>query len=179
MTRDDAITIAEMVNEVQKGRRGPELFVEGKTTNIGEIWIGLLMEEDDAGLATQAIVHLYSEKTPEVGRLRPVSPADYKDVLRMLRKLNAPPAVEEAEFEREMEPWVKGWVVARIQQSDYRVWPQQKVGYDELQLENPYQRDYVWGEQTMMPEEKQREYEAAGAGLTAAQVGALVASIGA
>lgn len=75
-----------------------------------------------------------------------------------------------ADFAREMEPWVKGWVVARYIHGDRRVFPQQKPGYDTLQLRNPYQRDYVWSEQEHMPLEDVERYIAEGAPLTRAEI---------
>ena len=101
------------------------------------------------------------------------------DIRKMIVKLEvdrrmAQPAVEEVEFVRELDPWVIAWCLARYKHGDMRVLPQQKPGFDTLQLHNPSFRTYVWPDQQHMDAESVAAYQAEGAGLTAADVFRLI-----
>jgi len=70
------------------------------------------------------------------------------------------------DFVRKVPAWVKGWVVAR-ENDDYRVFAQQRQGYNTLQARSePGHRTYVWPEQDWMPADEQARYEKLGAHLT-------------
>jgi hypothetical protein len=119
-------------------------------------------QDQDFKMATQAYTKL-RDSQPE----RPT----IADMRKMIIKLEvdrrmAQPAIEEAEFVREVEPWVVAWAVARYRHGDMRVLPQQKRGYDALQTANPYQRTYVWPDQELMDDEAVSAYVAAGTGLS-------------
>lgn len=85
------------------------------------------------------------------------------------------PAHEEpVEFAREMDPWVRGWAVARYRHGDERVFPQQKPGYDSLQFANAHYRTYVWPDQELMPPEDVERYIAEGQSLTVEEIFQLI-----
>jgi hypothetical protein len=72
---------------------------------------------------------------------------------------------ERGPFVYEVAPWVKGWAVARYRHQDFRVFPQQKVGYDSHQIANSGYRTYVWPDQLKMPPEDAERYTEEGAPL--------------
>jgi len=78
------------------------------------------------------------------------------------------------EEQTELQPWVRTWVIARVRHKDFRVLPEQKAGYDTLQVDNPYHRSYVFPDQEMMNAETVAAYQAEGAGLSAADVFRLI-----
>lgn len=128
------------------------------------------LKQQDVEMATQAYAKL-RDSQPQ----RPT----IADMRKMIVKLEvdrrmALPAVEETEFVREIDPWVKGWVVARRRHGDTRVLPEQKPGYDALQTVNPHQRTYVWPDQEMMDADAAAAYRAEGAGLSVADVFRLI-----
>jgi hypothetical protein len=174
--RNDADTIARMLDDVIRNRRGASIFPGGIVSNLGVIWINEIEKLDDAAVATQAVAALFVESQDRLP-----TPADLKAAYRQAayRQIEqaAQPAVEEAEFVRELPMWVKGWLVARAQ-GDMRVWPEQKPGYDLIQREYVHDRTYVWGEQEPMPDAEQEEWEKKAAALSAAQVEKLMAGVG-
>lgn len=175
MSPDDALHIAQMLDEVQKGRFAPPLFdKDGGLTNVGTIWIDLLEEEPDAAMATHAVAALYTANPPTTdGVPRPITPADFRGAMRNERaKVTALPSQEES-FERELEPWVKGKAIALLE-GDVRAWPEQKPGYDALQKENPFTRTYVWPEQEMITDEARAKYMERGKSLSSAQAAAII-----
>jgi hypothetical protein len=177
MTPADAITIVAILDEVIRGRRGATLFPNGKDgdlSNLGILWVKQVEALDDAELATRAAVLLFTD-TNEVP-----TPSDYRDAVRKVREdlRMKTPAIQEAEFKRELEPWVKGWTVARYRDDDMRVWPQQRGGYDRIQRDEPWTRAHVWADQEMMPEDEQRHYEQIASPLTAEQIVGLILSKG-
>lgn len=84
------------------------------------------------------------------------------------------PAIEEAEFVRNMPAWFKGWAVARFRHRDFRVWPQQRPGYDSQQIEHWDTRTHVWAEQELMPDEFQQQYEDEAAPMSAEDISAMI-----
>lgn len=88
----------------------------------------------------------------------------------------AMPKIEEAEYARDLDDWVKGWTVARYRHKDTRVFPQQKRGYDSIQLSNSGFRTYVWPDQEMMPAEDVDRYITEGSGLSVQDIFGLIGS---
>lgn len=76
----------------------------------------------------------------------------------------------------EVAPWVKGWAVARYRHKDFRVFIQQKIGYDSHQIANPSYRTYVWPDQELMPPEDVARYIEEGSPLKAADIVSMIAS---
>ena len=85
-------------------------------------------------------------------------------------------AVRSSSWAIVIEPWIKGWAVARYHHEDFRVWPQQKAGYDTIQIANPHYRTYVWPEQELMPQEDADRYIAEGASMSSSQLFSLIIS---
>lgn len=174
MERTDAETIARMLDEVIRNRRGAGLFPSGVPTNLALIWINEISKLEDASIATLVVAELYvggdSERLP--------TPADFKSVYRAIVDSKKPVVKEiETTFAREYPAWVKGWCVARFRHKDWRTWPQQKPGYDRQQTEHPSTRAHVWPDQEMMPPDMQAQYEQEGAFLRAADVMKLVGAV--
>lgn len=174
MKRHDAKAIVVLLNDIITNRRGASLFPngeEGPPSNLGVIWISEVAKipEQEAALAMDAAVALMT------GTTRVPTPVDFREMFQKVKRdkrMNTR-KLEEGEFVRELEAWVKGWLVARAER-DLRVWPEQKDGYTALQADNPYQRTYVWLEQEEMPEPERLEYEKIGADLSAAQAAKLL-----
>jgi hypothetical protein len=169
MKRSDAETIAEILDDIIRGRRGTTLFPngrEGTPSNLGVLWINEIEKIEDAELATKAAVALFTETTDVP------TPVDYRALLRKLQteeRMKAP-ALPEAAYVRDVPPWVKAWIVARYRHRDFRVLPEQKPGYDTLQTHEPHFRTYVWPDQESMPVEQAAVYAAEGAGLSVEDV---------
>ncbi len=173
MKHEDAVTIVGIISDVITSRRGASLFPNGKAdvpSNLGAIWIDVVEKypEEDAELATRAAVELMTGMTdiPTV--------IDFKGALQKLRNDQRMkiPALPEPDFKRELPSWVKGKLVA-FSRDDYRVWPEQKSGYDYLQLMNPGSRDYIWGEQEQMPGDDRLKYIEQGGRLSSEDLGKL------
>jgi len=132
------------------------------------MWMRYMIEQD---------VLLASEAVKRVcGRQR--ERATIADIRQMVvavasDRLAAAPALPEPQFTRELPGWVKGWLIGRSRR-DYRVWPEQKPGYDSLQREHSGTRTHVWPEQNLMPAEDRAKYETEGAHLSASQIGSLL-----
>lgn len=169
MEREHAETIAKMMDEVIRNRRGASIFPGGVASNLGTIWINEIEKFDDAALATQAVAALYIAAPIQGREERPPTPAELREMYRKLEldAREAVPAIEEGDFVRDLPSWVKGWVVARVRHNDYRVWPQQRPGYDAQQTEHYDTRTHVWPDHEPMPPDQQEAYEAEGAPMTA------------
>jgi len=102
--------------------------------------------------------------------------ADFRGMIIALEadQRAAMPKIEEAEYARDLEDWVKGWAVGRYKHGDMRVWPEQKRGYDSIQISNPGYRTYVWPDQEMMPDEEITKYTAEGSGLSVQDIFGLI-----
>jgi hypothetical protein len=170
MLNSEALEIVGMLDEVIRSRRGAALFPGGVPTNLAIVWINEVEKFHDPGIATRAVADLYVASGE-----RPPTVEDLKQAYRAIAKqrLAAKPSIDEGEFVRELENWLKGWLVARAA-GDERVWPEQKIGYDELQSANHSYRTYVWPDQDEMPDEKRAEYEKRGETLTAAEAGEML-----
>ncbi len=145
-------------------------------------WVEALLPFDSVTVATAIVKYFESG----------VDHPDRDDFLRWVREEAArPPLAHAPAYEEEsdqsspyddlgvefvLQPWVKGWAVARYRHDDMRVFPQQKPGYDTAQIANEHHRTYVWSEQEPMPQEDIDRYIAEGATLTINQVFALMAS---
>ena len=181
MNRVDARRIAAVLDEVITNRRGKTLFpmgADGPPSNLGAIWMTELMKLERADLAGQAVAAMFS-MSPE--RL-PV-PADLKSAYKKLERDEkmAVPALPEAvddmpDFKREVPAWVKGKLLA-LASGDTRAWPEQKPAYDELQRDNPWDRTYVWDEQTPIDPDSRARYEELGSKLTGDRFDALVQQV--
>jgi hypothetical protein len=79
----------------------------------------------------------------------------------------------------ELMPWLRAWAVARYRHRDFRPLPEQKRGFDDLQIENPGYRTYVWPDHEPMPEEDVARYSEEGSSLSAKQITDLILSSGA
>lgn len=144
-------------------------------------WEAALFPFDNVTIAV-AIVKYY-----ESGAEQPVI-ADLIEVIRNTEVLRAGVERdhhEEPEMERispfdevdasfEIPPWVRGWAVARYHHKDFRVFSEEKSGYDTAQIANARYRTYVWGEQEPMPSEDAERYIAEGALLSNAEIFALM-----
>ena len=75
---------------------------------------------------------------------------------------------------RLLEGWVKGWFVARYRYNDTRVFPEQKEGYDRIQVWNPHFRTHVWPDQEEMPPEDAARYIEEGARLRPSEIFATI-----
>lgn len=149
MKRSEATTIVIILDDVIRGRRGTTLFpkgTDGVPSNLGVLWIDEIEKIEDAAMATQAAVALFTETTDVP------TPVDYRAALKKLEAdaRMKTPTLAEREFVREIPTWVKRWVVARAA-NDMRVFPEQKPGYDALQTQEPGHRTYVWPDQEPMP----------------------------
>lgn len=158
MKHEDALTICGIISDVITSRRGASLFPhgkEGEPSNLGSIWVDQIerIPEDEAELATRAAVELMT------GMVEIPTPTDFHSIFRKMKKDRrmATPALPEPEFKREVSDWMKGKILA-LYRNDFRVWSEQKPGYDTLQTTNPSFRTYVWGEQEQMPEEERERY---------------------
>jgi hypothetical protein len=102
--------------------------------------------------------------------------ADFRGMIIALEadQRAAMPKIEEAEYARDLEDWVKGWAVGRYKHGDMRVWPEQRFGYDSIQRDNPHYRTYVWPDQEMMPDEEITKYTAEGSGLSVQDIFGLI-----
>lgn len=167
MRHEDAVTIVGIISDVITSRRGANLFPDGKgnpPSTIGSIWIDQVekIPEDEAELATKAAIELM------VGTVDVPTPTDFHSMFRKLKrdKQMATPAIPEAEFKRNLTDWVRGKMLA-LARGDNRAWPDQKPGYDQLQVHNPDYRTYVWKEQEKMPDDEQDRLIEQGGKLTA------------
>lgn len=88
----------------------------------------------------------------------------------------AMPKIEESEYARDLPSWVKGWATARYKHKDFRAWPEQKRGYDSIQIGNSGFRTYVWPDQEMMPAEEIAKYTAEGSELSVQDIFGLIGS---
>lgn len=79
-------------------------------------------------------------------------------------------------FEIEIPPWIKGWAVARYRHNDGRSFPEQRLGYDSHQINNPSAKTYIWPEQEKMPHEKAMAYIEEGAPLTVDEIFGMILS---
>lgn len=174
MLHTEALEIVGMLDEVIRSRKGAALFPGGVATNLAIVWIKEVERFHDPAIATRAVADLFSASGE-----RPPTVADLKEAYRAIAKqrLAARPQIEEQEFVRELENWLKGWLVARAE-GDERVWPEQKIGYDELQSANHTYKTYIWPEQEEMPDEMRFEYERRGEKLTAAEAGRMLTAGG-
>jgi hypothetical protein len=134
------------------------------------IWEAEITKVNDMQLSTKAIAELYANFAQE----RIPNPTDFRDMVRKIRKDDAPTVIAETGFVRDMPAWVKGWAIARYAHNDMRVWPEQKPGYDDIQQANPHTRTHVWPDQELMPAEERTKYEERGKHLTAAKVAAML-----
>lgn len=107
------------------------------------------LEAMDAKLTTLAVLRAERELEfyPKLATLR--------ELVRIEKALAAPepPADRMAsvpDFKRDIPAWVRRWVAARAH-GDMRVFPEQKPGYDTLQIQEPAFRTYVWPDQEPMP----------------------------
>jgi len=106
-----------------------------------KIWRETALPQD-AGVAFTVIMGLTKTE-----KFRPALidyRADYRRALRNQTPVFTPPVARE-----DMPSWVRGWEIAR-RQGDFRFWPEQKPGYDEL--------GYIWNVNDVMPQEDRVKY---------------------
>lgn len=163
MTREAAVEITTMIDR----HWNLYLFAAGQTG--AQLWIDYLMKQDDVEKTMRAVV-LLSERMKEKPTV-----SDLRGMLANLytQEQATSPALPEPKYERELPGWVKGWIVAYAK-GDKRVWPQQKLGYDQLQREHDTHRTYVWPEQEQMPEAEREAYEQMGARLEPQRIAAMI-----
>ena len=132
---------------------------------------GLALLDLDAALTVKAVAkaHRTEKFRPTVAVIR-----EYVREEQRQKAFLSKPSFLGLEELIELQPWVKGWAVARYRHGDMRVFPQQKAAYDALQTDNPYHRDYVWPDQEHMDAESAAAYQVEGAGLSAADVFRLI-----
>ena len=163
MTRDESLEIVGMLVNHWPGNHWSAGSMDAYARAI---------EPMDARLVMPAVIRAVGELEfyPKVAVLR-----EFVAIERRLSEPD-PPAdrMPEHQLNVRLDPWVAGWCVARYKHGDTRVLPQQKPGYDTLQLQNPSYRTYVWPDQQHMDAETAAAYVTEGAGLTAADVFKLI-----
>jgi len=170
MKPDELTTIMEMLDDVIRNRKGTSLFnADRSLTNIGSLWAQEVEAVNDPALATEAVAGLFIEATFE--HVPTVS--EFQDQVRRKRRLQREAAQARAQVKglplpTDMPEWAPAKLLA-MAAGDYRVWPEQRPGYDANQREYPFFRTYVWGEQELMPIEQREVYEEKMAGLTIAE----------
>ena len=132
---------------------------------------GLALLDLDAALTAKAVAkaHRTEKFRPSVAVIR-----EYVREEQRQQTFLSKPSFLGLEEQTELQPWIRTWVIARVRHKDFRVLPEQKEGYDTLQRDNPYHRDYVWPDQEHMDAGSVAAYQAEGAGLTAADVFRLI-----
>jgi hypothetical protein len=164
--------------QAQDSTEAIEQMWECSLSEDREDWIEALLPFDSITVAG-TLLKLYENSSPGSPSLTEVVSA----VTAMEAKRqdsgpqqDLPPIPDEGRdvFAREVDPWVKGWAVARYKHQDFRVFPQQRRGYDSHQLTNSGYRTYVWPDQEKMPPEDVERYVAEGAPLLTDDIFALV-----
>lgn len=158
MTTEEAIEFVERIND--RWRMGLDDEEKG-------LWMNALGQYETADVEEALAALDYMRERPRI--------MDFRRKLPLLD-----PADDDAEYVREPPLWAKAWLVARYR-GDERLWPEQKQGYDSMQLDFPHTRTYVWSEAgELMPEEDRRRYETVAAKMTAEHFDALLtATVGA
>lgn len=149
------------------------------------IWKEALAPLDNATVAA-ALLKLYEgspgvptidqvvEASREMELERVVDQSGRPDSMPQSGRPDSKPLPIADNFAVPLDPWVKAWAVARFKHKDYRVFPQQKPGYDALQTWNPHYRDYVWPDQEQMPPEDIERYVAEAAPLKPSEIFELI-----
>ena len=161
MTRDDALDIVGMVLS-----HWPTTVVW--TVDETEAYAHGIVDLNAADVTLAVVAAHRTEKyRPAVAVVR-----EYAAVERRKRLAAARPP--EPTFDREPPRWAAGWGIARYRDDDWRVWPEQKPGYDFIQEQYPWAKTHVWPDQELMPDDVRERYESEGAALTVVQLAELI-----
>jgi len=144
-----------------------------------DAWIEALMPLDSAIVAAAILKGYERGKRPTIEGLI----AATKEMERQRAEIEArsphvrtgPAEEEPVVFAIELAPWVKGWAVARYRHNDFRVFPEQRPGYDRIQTAHPSHRTHVWPNQELIDPADAARYIEEGAPLATDDIFRMIA----